>query len=236
MPFSVIQFPLYFAAKRALGDSPDEPLAPSRAALCGAVCSATAAVLTTPFDVAQTRIMLRPPDGPTLSTLGALREIHSSRGVGGLFAGGPGSEPGARPSTVGSRASDGTDLGVLDCGFHFGSQGKGTPFGVRTLEGGGWDLLFGAAMDNPQDSRNQRILVVDASGLDASGAAKSTCDVVQEIGIPTSYSGPHLLGIDTATGELYAARVADAPKSVRRAPQRPPRFACPGVPRALCPS
>ena len=23
---------------------------------------------------------------------------------------------------------------------------------------------------------------------------------------------------------------------VRRAPQRPPRFACPGVPRALCPS
>ena len=108
------------------------------------------------------------------------------------------------------RASDGTDLGVLDCGFHFGSQG--TPFGVRTLEGGGWDLLFVAAMDNPQDSRNQRILVVDASGLDASGAAKSTCDVVQEIGIPTSYSGPHLLGIDTATGELYAALVADSPK------------------------
>ena len=24
--------------------------------------------------------------------------------------------------------------------------------------------------------------------------------------------------------------------TVRRAPQRPPRFACPGVPRALCPS
>jgi len=23
---------------------------------------------------------------------------------------------------------------------------------------------------------------------------------------------------------------------VRRAPQRPPRFACPGVPRAMCPS
>ena len=109
------------------------------------------------------------------------------------------------------RASDGTDLGVLDCGFHFGSQG--TPFGVRTFEGGGWDLLFVAAMDNPQDSRNQRILVVDASGLDASGAAKSTCDVVQEIGIPTSYSGPHLLGIDTATGELYAALVADSPRS-----------------------
>ena len=109
------------------------------------------------------------------------------------------------------RASDGTDLGVLDCDLDFGAQG--TPFGVRTLEGGGWDLLFVAAMDNPQDSRNQRILVVDASGLDASGAAKSTCDVVQEIGIPTSYSRLHLFGIDTATGELYAALVADSPQS-----------------------
>ena len=65
---------------------------------------------------------------------------------------------------------------------------------------------------------------------DASGAAKSTCDVVQEIGIPTSYSGPHLLGIDTATGELYAALVADSPKStVLRF-----RMRCWGLGRRMC--
>ena len=36
--------------------------------------------------------------------------------------------------------------------------------------------------------------------------------------------------------ELVKAQALKGVLIVRRAPQRPPRFACPGVPRALCPS
>ena len=39
-----------------------------------------------------------------------------------------------------------------------------------------------------------------------------------------------------ASCELKNKASWDDALDVRRAPQRPPRFACPGVPRALCPS
>ena len=35
--------------------------------------------------------------------------------------------------------------------------------------------------------------------------------------------------------EVYGSFRSDGTKEVRRASQRPPRFACPGAPRALCP-
>ena len=116
------------------------------------------------------------------------------------------------------RAEDGRDLGAWDCGLHFGAEGR--PFGVRTyFKGGGHsqeplDLLFIASMDNPQDGRFQRITVVNASGLAAAVAAPYPCRVVQQITIdPDTYSGPHLLGVDAQTADLYVALVSDKPRS-----------------------
>ena len=68
-------------------------------------------------------------------------------------------------------------------------------------------------MDNPQDGRNQRIEVLDVSGLDAAAGATSPCARVQTLVVPTQYSGPHLLGVDALTGDVYAALVADQPRS-----------------------
>eukprot|EP00937_MAST-01D_sp_MAST-1D-sp2_P002997 g2997.t1 len=109
------------------------------------------------------------------------------------------------------RASDGKDLGEFDCGIRYGAGG--VPFGVRTLALGGRDLAFVAIMDNPQDGCNQRIEVLDFSKLDATAGAASACSHVQTLTIPTSYSGPHLLGIDELTGDMYTALVAATPKS-----------------------
>ena len=110
------------------------------------------------------------------------------------------------------RASDGADLGEFDCGIKYGPAG--VPFGVRFLvTPGGRDLAFVAIMDNPQDGRNQRIEVLDVSGLDARAGARSRCARVQTLAVPTTVSGPHLLGIDESTGDVYTALVAAAPKS-----------------------
>lgn len=81
MPFSMVQYPLYHAAKRYMCAVDD----PCRAALCGSCTSAIAAALTTPFDVAQTRIMLA--TGSTPSVFNVLADIARNRGVGALFAG-----------------------------------------------------------------------------------------------------------------------------------------------------
>ena len=88
------------------------------------------------------------------------------------------------------------------------------PFGVRTLVHGGRDMVLIASMDNPQDHRNQRITIADGSGLDRKLGGKSPCTVLQTITIdPDTYSGPHLMAVDASTGDIYAALVADAPKS-----------------------
>ena len=61
---------------------------------------------------------------------------------------------------------------------------------------------------NPQDHRNQRIAVLDFSELDAAAGAQSRCRELQTLGIdPQAFSGPH------PTGDVYAALVADAPRS-----------------------
>ena len=118
---------------------------------------------------------------------------------------------------------DGIDLGTLECGLRLGVQpdGKayGVPFGVRFYSSSDQrrDLAFVAIMDNPQDGRNQRIAVLDVSGFEAGAGTGSpsptACKLVQEIHVPTSDSGPHLLGVDHDTGDLYAALVAPQPRS-----------------------
>ncbi len=111
-------------------------------------------------------------------------------------------------------SNNGNILGDFNCGITWGENASGVPFGVRALSLGGRDLLFVCAMDNPQDHRNQRIFVLDVAHLNARDNIHSRCAIIQTIAIdPAEYSGPHLLGIDQATGDVYAALVADAPLS-----------------------
>lgn len=115
------------------------------------------------------------------------------------------------------RASDGKDLGAWDCGLNFGPAGK--PFGVRTLSFYSntckehHDLVIVAIMDNPQTGSNQKIAILDASSLTAAEGSKSKCTVLQQITIPAQYSGPHLIGLDSHNGDIYAALVSDVPES-----------------------
>jgi hypothetical protein len=110
-------------------------------------------------------------------------------------------------------SEDGNVLGEFDCGLKFGAD-HGVPFGVRTLVFEHLDLLFVAAMDNPQDHKHQRIYVLDVKELNKQDGIASKCSLLQTITIrPARYSGPHLLGVDPKTGNLYAALVADSPLS-----------------------
>lgn len=110
-------------------------------------------------------------------------------------------------------SKSGVDRGVWDCGLHFGEEG--VPFGVRTFDGYAHDdLVYVASMDNPQDHKYQRISILNASALTLKSNSQSPCPLVQQITIdPAEYSGPHLLGIDPANGDIYAALVSDAPLS-----------------------
>jgi hypothetical protein len=65
-----------------------------------------------------------------------------------------------------------------------------------------------------QDGKYQRISVIDTTGLSAAANVDSPCTLLQTIHIdPQAYSGPHLLGIDGQSGDIYAALVADKPHS-----------------------
>ena len=112
------------------------------------------------------------------------------------------------------RAKDGKVLdGDFNCGLGFG-PGGGVPYGVRALKHGRKDLLFVASMDNPQDHKNQKISILDVSKLNEAAGAQSACTVIQTLAIdPQEYSGPHLMGVDEMSGDVYAALVSDAPHS-----------------------
>lgn len=115
------------------------------------------------------------------------------------------------------RAADGLDLGVWNCGLEYGKYGK--PFAVRTLSyyhqecQQHYDLVFVGIMDNPQDGLNQKIAILDGSGLSSTEGTQSKCTVLQELKIESRFSGPHLLGLDAHNGDMYAALVADKPLS-----------------------
>jgi solute carrier family 25 S-adenosylmethionine transporter 26 len=90
IPFSCVQFPLYerlksFACRRR---GVRDPLAlPARdAALCGSASGAFAAAVTTPLDVAKTRIMLD-RSAAVEGTLATLRKLYVEEGLGSLFRG-----------------------------------------------------------------------------------------------------------------------------------------------------
>jgi len=89
IPFSLIQFPLWEYLKSRLGEWRGRDPAAWEASLCGAVAGGLAAALTTPLDVAKTRIMLAQAGSQEAKAgmLGVIRLVGQEKGVRGLFAG-----------------------------------------------------------------------------------------------------------------------------------------------------
>lgn len=89
IPFSFIQFPLWEYLKATWRDSQGHPLDPWQGAVCGACAGAVAAALTTPLDVAKTRVMLAKSGDMEVKTTVAslLVRIGKEEGFRGLFSG-----------------------------------------------------------------------------------------------------------------------------------------------------
>ncbi|KAG8461061.1 hypothetical protein KFE25_003630 [Diacronema lutheri] len=85
IPFALIQFPLYENFKLRYSRIVERPPDPWESALSGSVAGAIAAAITTPLDVAKTRIMLSTE--PSMNAVTMLRKIHAEEGAGKLFAG-----------------------------------------------------------------------------------------------------------------------------------------------------
>lgn len=89
LPFSAIQYPIWEKLKVIHLRRHKKPASATESALYGSIAGAIAAFVTTPLDVAKTRIMLA-EQSDSLATgkvFPALKAIKSERGVGGLFAG-----------------------------------------------------------------------------------------------------------------------------------------------------
>ncbi|CAJ0930505.1 unnamed protein product, partial [Mesorhabditis belari] len=86
IPFAFIEYPLWEAMKRSFHQKMDRHASPIEGAAFGSLAGLTAAALTTPLDVAKTRIMLnRATYTPRI--LETLFEIHREGGVRALFSG-----------------------------------------------------------------------------------------------------------------------------------------------------
>lgn len=87
IPFSFIQFPLWEFLKNMFAN-PDSLLT-WQAAVCGAISGGIAGGLTTPFDVAKTRIILaeRTSHLAAGSMYAALKTVWHEKGLPGLFSG-----------------------------------------------------------------------------------------------------------------------------------------------------
>lgn len=89
IPFSFIQYPLWELFKHTWSLYRGEYVLPSQAAVCGAFAGGLAGAITTPLDVAKTRIMLA--ERTSLLSGGnmlvALLTIWRERGLAGLFSG-----------------------------------------------------------------------------------------------------------------------------------------------------
>ncbi|KAM9098988.1 mitochondrial S-adenosylmethionine carrier protein isoform 2-T2 [Sarcophilus harrisii] len=89
IPFSLVQFPLWEALKALWSRKQDHVVDSWQSAVCGAFAGGFAAAVTTPLDVAKTRIMLAKVGSHTASgnVLSALLEVWKTQGISGLFAG-----------------------------------------------------------------------------------------------------------------------------------------------------
>lgn len=86
IPFTLIQFPLWEHLKSF--SSGDAPCSPLNSAIYGSFAGGTAAALTTPFDVAKTRIILMQSKGVSENNpFKVVYSIGRNEGIQGLFAG-----------------------------------------------------------------------------------------------------------------------------------------------------
>ncbi|XP_005891020.1 PREDICTED: S-adenosylmethionine mitochondrial carrier protein isoform X1 [Bison bison bison] len=89
IPFSLVQFPLWESLKALWSWRQDHVVDSWQSAVCGAFAGGFAAAVTTPLDVAKTRIMLAKAGSSTASgnVLSALHAVWRTQGLSGLFAG-----------------------------------------------------------------------------------------------------------------------------------------------------
>ena len=84
IPFCLIQMPIWEWLKKQWSIAMKRKVTAGESALCGAGSGVVAAVITTPLDVAKTRIMLAEGD---VGARQVLRTIYKQEGLVGLFAG-----------------------------------------------------------------------------------------------------------------------------------------------------
>ncbi|KAK7489730.1 hypothetical protein BaRGS_00019125 [Batillaria attramentaria] len=89
IPFSLIQFPLWELLKKEWSLRTQQPVAAWQSSICGAVAGGISASLTTPLDVAKTRIMLAEKGSAVAegSMTYVMKQVYLERGVAGLFSG-----------------------------------------------------------------------------------------------------------------------------------------------------
>ena len=89
-PFSLLQLPVWELLKKLWSRYQNEPVHPLQSAVCGAVAGGFSGAVTTPLDVAKTRIMLA-EFGSELaqrdSIIYTLKMVGQERGLSGLYAG-----------------------------------------------------------------------------------------------------------------------------------------------------
>ncbi|GAA97023.1 uncharacterized protein L969DRAFT_96910 [Mixia osmundae IAM 14324] len=100
IPFTCIQFPMYerlklALAKRKTTSGSVQDLSLQATALCGSLAGSVSAALTTPLDVAKTRIMLSRRSGSAVPSeqvyssqiLPTIRRVYTDEGLAALFSG-----------------------------------------------------------------------------------------------------------------------------------------------------
>lgn len=91
IPFAFIQFPIYEAFKKQWTSYQGKETTALQGAACGSAAGSIASALTTPLDVAKTRIMLDVPAEGEVSrysgTITTLKIIHAEEGALALFKG-----------------------------------------------------------------------------------------------------------------------------------------------------
>ncbi|XP_043564236.1 S-adenosylmethionine mitochondrial carrier protein isoform X9 [Chiloscyllium plagiosum] len=89
IPFALVQFPLWEFLKAVWSWKQNRAVDSWQAAVCGAFAGASAAAVTTPLDLAKTRIMLAKTGTTTASgkVLPVLKNIWETQGISGLFSG-----------------------------------------------------------------------------------------------------------------------------------------------------
>lgn len=89
LPFSALQYPIWERLKSNHLTKHKKPADAAESAFYGSIAGGIAAFLTTPLDVAKTRIMLAERSDSLASgkVFDALRTVHGEKGMRGLFAG-----------------------------------------------------------------------------------------------------------------------------------------------------